>query len=80
MPSGVRKWSRSATNTPSRRGSPSAMCGKDGMDTLKKLEKDGHHSLDDTRIQSDELQKLTDATIKEIDEMLAAKEREIMQV
>jgi ribosome recycling factor len=53
---------------------------KDGMDQLKKFEKDGHHSLDDTRVQSDELQKLTDDTIKEIDDMLAAKEREIMQV
>lgn len=53
---------------------------KDGMDTLKKLEKDGHHSQDDTRAQSEELQKLTDATIKEIDEMIAAKEREIVQV
>jgi ribosome recycling factor len=53
---------------------------KDGMDTLKKLEKDGHHSLDDTRAESDELQKLTDATIKEIDDVLAAKEHEIMQV
>jgi ribosome recycling factor len=53
---------------------------KDGMDTLKKLEKDGHHSLDDMRAQGDELQKLTDATIKEIDDVLAAKEHEIMQV
>jgi ribosome recycling factor len=53
---------------------------KDGMDTLKKFEKDGHHSLDDTRRQTDELQKLTDATIMEIDELLASKEREIMQV
>ena len=53
---------------------------KDGMDRLKKFEKDGHHSLDDTRAQSDELQTLTDNTIKEIDEMLASKEREIMQV
>ena len=53
---------------------------KDGMDTLKKFEKDGHHSLDDTRQQSDELQKLTDNAIKEIDDLLAAKEREIMQV
>jgi ribosome recycling factor len=53
---------------------------RDGMDALKKLEKDGHHSLDDTRTQSEELQKLTDATIKEIDETLAAKEREITQV
>jgi ribosome recycling factor len=53
---------------------------RDGMDTLKKFEKDGGYSLDDTRAQSDELQKLTDAAIKEIDDMLAAKEREILQV
>jgi ribosome recycling factor len=53
---------------------------KDGMDSLKKLEKDGHHSQDDTRAESDELQKLTDETIKEIDDVLAAKEHEIMQV
>ena len=53
---------------------------KDGMDTLKKLEKDGHHSLDDTRVQSEKLQELTDATIREIDEMLSGKEREIMQI
>ena len=53
---------------------------RDGMDHLKKMEKDGHHSEDDTRAQSEELQELTDSTIKEIDEMLAAKEREIIQV
>ncbi len=53
---------------------------RDGMDTLKKLEKDGHHSQDDTRVQSERLQQLTDASIKDIDEMLAGKEREIMQV
>jgi ribosome recycling factor len=50
------------------------------MDNLKKLEKDGHHSLDATRRESERLQELTDTTIKEIDEMLAAKEREILQV
>ena len=53
---------------------------QDGMQALKKLEKDGHHSLDDTRVQSEKLQELTDSTIKEIDELLAAKEREITQV
>jgi ribosome recycling factor len=53
---------------------------KDGMDTLKKLEKDGHHSLDETRVQSEKLQELTDTTIKEIDDLLALKEREIVQV
>jgi ribosome recycling factor len=53
---------------------------KDGMDMLKKLEKDGHHSKDDTHAESDQLQKLTDDTIKEIDDVLAHKETEITQV
>jgi ribosome recycling factor len=53
---------------------------RDGMDTLKRFEKDHHHSLDDTRVQSEKLQQLTDTTIKEIDDLLAGKEREIMQV
>jgi ribosome recycling factor len=53
---------------------------RDGMDALKKLEKDGHSGEDQVRSMSDQLQELTDATIKEIDEMLAAKEREITQV
>ena len=53
---------------------------RDGMDLLKKLEKDGHHSEDDTRAESEKLQKLTDKLIKEIDDVLAAKEREITQV
>jgi ribosome recycling factor len=53
---------------------------RDGMDLLKKLEKDGHHSKDDTHAESEKLQKLTDQLIKEIDEVLAAKEREITQV
>ena len=53
---------------------------RDGMDALKKLEKDGQQSEDDTRAQSEDLQKLTDATIRELDDLLAAKEREIVQV
>lgn len=53
---------------------------RDGMEAIKKLEKDGALSQDDSRSQADEIQKLTDETIKEIDEMLAAKEREITQV
>jgi ribosome recycling factor len=53
---------------------------RDGMDRLKKAGERRPHSTDDTRTQSDELQKLTDATIKEIDDMLATKEREITQV
>jgi ribosome recycling factor len=53
---------------------------RDGMDLLKKLEKDGHMSQDDSRAKSDLVQKATDTAIDEIDTLLAAKEREIMQV
>lgn len=53
---------------------------RDGMEGLKKLEKDGDLSEDDSRRQSDQVQKLTDDTIKEIDSLLAGKEAEIMQV
>jgi ribosome recycling factor len=53
---------------------------RDGMDKLKKLEKAGDISEDDTRVQSERIQELTDRTIKEIDEMLVSKEREITQV
>ena len=50
------------------------------MDSLRKLEKDGLQSEDDTRARSEELQKITDAAIRSIDELLATKEREIIQV
>jgi ribosome recycling factor len=53
---------------------------RDGMDLLKKLEKDGHVSEDDVARQSDQVQKATDQTIIEIDQALATKEKEIMQV
>jgi ribosome recycling factor len=53
---------------------------RDGMDLLKKLEKDGHVSEDDVARQSDQVQKATDQTITEIDQALAAKEKEILQV
>lgn len=53
---------------------------RDGMDTLKRLEKDGEMSQDDSRSKSDEVQKATDKTIEEIDSLLEAKEQEIMQV
>ena len=53
---------------------------RDGMDLLKKLEKDGHISQDDGRAKSDLVQKATDAAIAEVDQVLAAKEQEIMQV
>ncbi len=53
---------------------------RDGMDLLKKLEKDGHVSEDEVARQHDQVQKATDQIIAEIDQALAAKEKEIMQV
>jgi ribosome recycling factor len=53
---------------------------RDGMDTLKKLEKDGKISEDEQTRFSKELQTETDKHIKLIDDALAVKEREIMQV
>ena len=53
---------------------------RDGMDALKKAEKDGDMGQDDARASSDKVQKMTDDMISEIDSIVAAKETEIMQV
>lgn len=53
---------------------------RDGMDGLKKLAKDGHISEDETHKHEKDIQSFTDETIKKIDESLAHKEKEIMQV
>ncbi|MCE2932992.1 MAG: ribosome-recycling factor, partial [Hyphomicrobiales bacterium] len=53
---------------------------RDGLDVLKKLEKDGDMSEDDAVRNSEQVQKATDQVIAEIDAALAAKEKEIMQV
>ena len=53
---------------------------RDGMDLLKKLEKDGHIGKDDIERHSDQVQKATDQSVAEIDVALAGKEKEIMQV
>lgn len=53
---------------------------RDGMDKLKRQEKDGEISQDEQRAWGDDLQELTDGFIKEIDDALASKEAEIMQV
>ena len=53
---------------------------RDGMDTLKQMERDGEISQDEQKSQSEEIQKLTDAQISKIDAMLESKESEIMQV
>jgi len=53
---------------------------REGMDQLKKLEKDGHMSEDDHKKNTTRVQELTDKLIKEIDQMLAVKETEIQKV
>jgi ribosome recycling factor len=53
---------------------------RDGMDLLKKLEKDGKIGQDEHHTRGDVLQKMTDAHVKDIDAALHAKEQEIMQV
>jgi ribosome recycling factor len=53
---------------------------REGMDLLKKLDKDGQMSEDDHHKNSSKVQELTDRLIKDIDQALAAKEAEIKQV
>ncbi|WP_319773989.1 ribosome recycling factor [Breoghania sp.] len=53
---------------------------RDGMEMLKKLEKDGDMSQDEQRVASDSVQKLTDEMISEIDSVVERKEKEISQV
>jgi ribosome recycling factor len=53
---------------------------RDGMDLLKKLEKDGKMSQDDHRGNSEKVQELTDRLIKEVDATLVTKEAEIQKV
>lgn len=53
---------------------------RDANDHAKRLLKDKEISEDDERRSLDELQKLTDRTIAEIDRMVTAKEAEVMAV
>lgn len=53
---------------------------RDGLDLLKKLEKDGTIGQDDEKRQAEQVQKATDQAITEVDQALAGKEKEIMQV
>jgi len=52
---------------------------RDGMDHLKQDEKKHEISEDDRKRRETEVQKLTDETINEIDTIVAAKDREILQ-
>jgi ribosome recycling factor len=53
---------------------------RDGLDTIKKLEKNHEISEDDQKRMDNEVQKVTDAMISEIDQLLAGKEKEILTV
>lgn len=53
---------------------------RDGNEELKKLEKNGEISEDDLRGYSEEIQKLTDQHIKQVDEITKDKEQEVLAV
>ena len=53
---------------------------RDGLDLLKKQEKDSAISQDQHRKLEKDIQTLTDATIKRVDDLLAQKDKEILQV
>lgn len=53
---------------------------RDGMDILKKLEKDSDIGKDEQKNQGENTQKITDKFVTEVDLLVSAKEKEIMQV
>ena len=53
---------------------------RDGMDAIKKFKKDNEITEDDQKNGEEKLQKITDKKIKEIEEIAAAKENEVMSV
>lgn len=53
---------------------------RDALDDIKKLKKDNLISEDDEKRYNTEIQKLTDDSIKKIDDLLAQKEKDILQV
>jgi ribosome recycling factor len=53
---------------------------RDGLESLRKLEKDKSISQDENRRAQDQLQKMTDGHTKQIDDTGSAKEAEILQV
>ena len=53
---------------------------RDEMDALKKLEKNGDITEDDRKRGEEQIQKLTDRYTRELDELVVAKEKEIMEI
>lgn len=53
---------------------------RDGVDSVKKLEKKGEIGEDESKGSQEEIQKLTDKFVKSVDEIVASKEKEVMTV
>lgn len=53
---------------------------RDANDEVKKLEKDGELTEDDVKLDLEEIQKLTDDCMKEIDKIVSDKEKELMEI
>lgn len=53
---------------------------RDAMDHVKKAQKDGDLSEDEQKVLAEKIQTVTDSHIKKIDEALASKEKDILQV
>ena len=53
---------------------------RDAIEQIKKMKKDSAITEDDQRKGEEEMQKVTDNAVKEIDKICAAKEKEIMEV
>jgi ribosome recycling factor len=53
---------------------------RDAIDRVKKQEKDGDFSEDQSRDEQDKIQKVTDRFIVELEKLLAEKETEILKV
>ena len=66
--------------TPSNDGKVIRLIRRDAVDQVKKLKKNNEITEDDQKKAEEDIQKLTDAAIKDIDKIDAEKEKEIMEV
>ena len=55
-------------------------CRRDANEDIKKLEKAGELTEDDVKDDLDEIQKMTDKCMKNIDEIIASKDKELMEL
>ena len=53
---------------------------RDAIEQIKKLKKNGDITEDDQRDAEEDMQKLTDKAVKDVDDIFAKKEKEIMEV